>query len=228
MIRAVFFDMDDTLYDTSGFAAIARRAAVKSMVHNGLKCTEDEGYGHLMKIIKEKGSNYDKHFNILVEQINGEEDPLIIVNGIITYHNTKFAMLKLEPESFSILLYLKSQGYKVGLITNGKELKQWEKLVRLGVYPFFDDVVTSEAVGVEKPDAEIFNIAMERLGVTAGTSLMIGNNFDADILGACNAGMQSMLINSKLTGGQKDLLEEMDCTHDVRELTSLIDLMKIL
>ena len=228
MIRAVFFDMDDTLYDTSGFAAIARRAAVKSMVHNGLKCTEDEGYGHLMKIIKEKGSNYDKHFNILVEQVNGEEDPLIIVNGIITYHNTKFAMLKLEPESFSILLYLKSQGYKVGLITNGKELKQWEKLVRLGVYPFFDDVVTSEAVGVEKPDAEIFNIAMERLGVTAGTSLMIGNNFDADILGACNAGMQSMLINSKLTIGQKDLLEEMDCTHDVREITSLIDLMKIL
>ena len=228
MIKAVFFDMDDTLYDTSGFAAIARRAAVKSMVHNGLDCTEDEGYEHLMTIIKDKGSNYDKHFNILVEQVNGKADPLIIVNGIITYHNTKFAMLKLEPESFSILLYLKSQGYKVGLITNGKEIKQWEKLVRLGVYPFFDDVVTSEAVGVAKPDAEIFNIAMERLGVTAGTSMMVGNKFDVDILGACNAGMQSMLINSTLTDNQKELLEEMGCTHSVREITSLIDLMKIL
>ena len=228
MIKAVFFDMDDTLYDTSGFASIARRAAVKSMVHNGLKCTEDEGYGQLMSIIKDKGSNYDKHFNILVEQVNGKEDPLIIVNGIITYHNTKFAMLKLEPESFSILLYLKSQGYKVGLITNGKEIKQWEKLVRLGMYPFFDDVVTSESVGVEKPDAEIFNIAMERLGVTAGTSLMIGNNFDVDIMGACNAGMQSMLINSELTGEQKEVLEEMGCSHSVREIDSLIDLMKIL
>ncbi|RAP45670.1 MAG: haloacid dehalogenase [Methanosphaera sp. rholeuAM6] len=228
MIRAVFFDMDDTLYDTSGFAAIARRAAVKSMVHNGLKCSEDEGYGELMNIINEKGSNYDKHFNILVERINGKLDPLIIVNGIITYHNTKFAMLKLEPESFSILLYLKSQGYKVGLITNGKELKQWEKLVRLGMYPFFDDVVTSESVGVEKPDPEIFNIAMERLGVTAGSSLMIGNNFDVDILGACNAGMQSMLINSEITPKQKEILEEMECTDKVRELGSLIDLMKIL
>ncbi len=226
MIQAVFFDMDDTIYDTSGFAAIARRAAVKAMVHNGLQCSEEEGYEQLMDIIKEKGSNYGRHFNILVEQINGKEDPLIIVNGIITYHNTKFAMLKLEPESFSILLYLKSQGYKVGLITNGKQLKQWEKLVRLGVYPFFDDVVTSESVGVEKPDPEIFNIAMERLNVTAGTSLMIGNNFDVDIVGACNAGMQAMIINSKITEEQQKIIDEN--SYSVKELNTLIDLMKIL
>lgn len=226
MIQAVFFDMDDTIYDTSGFAAIARRAAVKAMVHNGLQCSEEEGYEQLMDIIKEKGSNYGRHFNILVEQINGKEDPLIIVNGIITYHNTKFAMLKLEPESFSILLYLKSQGYKVGLITNGKQLKQWEKLVRLGVYPFFDDVVTSESVGVEKPDPEIFNIAMERLNVTAGTSLMIGNNFDVDIVGACNAGMQAMIINSKITEEQQKVIDEN--SYSVKELNALIDLMKIL
>ena len=226
MIQAVFFDMDDTIYDTSGFAAIARRAAVKAMVHNGLQCSEEEGYEQLMDIIKEKGSNYGRHFNILVEQINGKEDPLIIVNGIITYHNTKFAMLKLEPESFSILLYLKSQGYKVGLITNGKQLKQWEKLVRLGVYPFFDDVVTSESVGVEKPDPEIFNIAIERLNVTAGTSLMIGNNFDVDIVGACNAGMQAMIINSKITEEQQKVIDEN--SYSVKELNALIDLMKIL
>lgn len=226
MIQAVFFDMDDTIYDTSGFAAIARRAAVKSMVHNGLKCSEDEGYECLMEIVKEKGSNYDKHFNILTERINGEEDPLIIINGIITYHNTKFAMLKLEPESFSILLYLKSKNYKVGLITNGKKLKQWEKLVRLGVYPFFDDVVTSEDVGIEKPDVEIFKIAMDRLNVTADTSIMIGNNFDTDIIGACNAGMQSMIINSDITDEQQELLDKRGYT--VKKLNNLIDLMKIL
>lgn len=226
MIRAVFFDMDDTLYDTSGFAAIARRAAVKAMVHNGLKCSEDEGYDLLMDIVKEKGSNYDKHFNILTKEVNGVEDPLIIVNGIITYHNTKFAMLKLEPECFSILLYLKSKDYKVGLITNGKEIKQWEKLVRLGLYPFFDDVVTSESVGVEKPDPEIYNIAMQRLDVTAGTSLMVGNSFETDIMGAYNAGIQSMIINSDITQEQQEFLDENN--YNVRKLSSLIELMSIL
>ena len=226
MIQAVFFDMDDTLYDTSGFASIARRAAVKSMVHNGLQCSEEEGYEHLMEIVREKGSNYSKHFNILTNDINGSEDPLIIVNGIITYHNTKFAMLKLQPDSFAILLYLKSKGYKVGLITNGKEFKQWEKLIRLGLYPFFDEIVTSESVGVEKPDAKIYQIAMDRLNVTKGTSIMVGNNFDDDIMGAYNAGMQSMIINSKLTDEQNKKLEQLN--YQVRQLDTLTDIMKIL
>ena len=226
MIQAVFFDMDDTLYDTSGFASIARRAAVKSMVHNGLQCSEEEGYEHLMEIVREKGSNYSKHFNILTNDINGSEDPLIIVNGIITYHNTKFAMLKLQPDSFAILLYLKSKGYKVGLITNGKEFKQWEKLIRLGLYPFFDEIVTSESVGVEKPDAKIYQIAMDRLNVTKGTSIMVGNNFDVDIMGAYNAGMQSMIINSKLTDEQNKKLEQLN--YHVRQLDTLTDIMKIL
>ena len=226
MIQAVFFDMDDTLYDTSGFASIARRAAVKSMVHNGLQCSEEEGYEHLMEIVREKGSNYSKHFNILTNDINGSEDPLIIVNGIITYHNTKFAMLKIQPDSFAILLYLKSKGYKVGLITNGKEFKQWEKLIRLGLYPFFDEIVTSESVGVEKPDAKIYQIAMDRLNVTKGTSIMVGNNFDVDIMGAYNAGMQSMIINSKLTDEQNKKLEQLN--YQVRQLDTLTDIMKIL
>ena len=218
--------MDDTLYDTSGFASIARRAAVKSMVHNGLQCSEEEGYEHLMEIVREKGSNYSKHFNILTNDINGSEDPLIIVNGIITYHNTKFAMLKLQPDSFAILLYLKSKGYKVGLITNGKEFKQWEKLIRLGLYPFFYEIVTSESVGVEKPDAKIYQIAMDRLNVTKGTSIMVGNNFDVDIMGAYNAGMQSMIINSKLTDEQNKKLEQLN--YQVRQLDTLTDIMKIL
>ena len=55
---------------------------------------------------------------------------------------------------------------------------------------------------------------------------MIGNNFDTDIIGACNAGMQSMIINSDITDEQQELLDKRGYT--VKKLNNLIDLMKIL
>ena len=99
-------------------------------------------------------------------------------------------------------------------------------MIRLGLYPFFDEIVTSESVGVEKPDAKIYQIAMDRLNVTKGTSIMVGNNFDVDIMGAYNAGMQSMIINSKLTDEQNKKLEQLN--YQVRQLDTLTDIMKIL
>ena len=66
---------------------------------------------------------------------------------------------------------------------------------------------------------------MDRLNVTADTSIMIGNNFDTDIIGACNAGMQSMIINSDITDEQQELLDKRGYT--VKKLNNLIDLMKI-
>jgi putative hydrolase of the HAD superfamily len=67
---------------------------------------------------------------------------------------------------------------------------------------------------------------MARLNVSSETSLMVGNSFETDILGACKAGIQSMIINSKLTEEQKNIIK--DNKYQVTELSSLIDLMDIL
>ena len=92
MTKAVFFDIDDTLVDTSSFADLARHAAIESMCNNGLPLEQDEAYDLLKDIIKEKGSNYSKHFNILTEEVLGKEDPLLVAIGMTTYHNVKFAL----------------------------------------------------------------------------------------------------------------------------------------
>ena len=208
MIKAVFFDIDDTLYDTSGFAKLARRAALNVMVDAGLPLSTDEAYRILREIIDEYGSNYDKHFNVLTKRIFGEEKPLLIALGMITYHNVKFALLRLFPQTTATLIYLKKQGYDLGVISNGITIKQWEKLIRLDLHHFFDHVITSEEAGAEKPDKHIFECALEKMGYDAEKCVMIGNKFNEDILGAVNVGMSAILVNSELKESEKEYIKE--------------------
>lgn len=226
MIKAVFFDIDDTLYDTSGFAGLARKAAINVMIDAGLPLTSDEAYKLLREIIKEKGSNYDKHFNILTKRVFGEEKPLLIALGMITYHNVKFALLRLFPDTMSTLIYLKSKEYQLGVISNGITIKQWEKLIRLGLHHFFDQVVTSQEAGVEKPHEQIFQVALDRMGCKAQNSIMIGNKFSEDIFGAINMGMSAILVNSELTGDEKKYLKDKNIHVDV--ISNIGDIKKIL
>jgi putative hydrolase of the HAD superfamily len=208
MINAVFFDIDDTLYDTSGFAKLARKAALNAMIDAGLPLSHDDAYTLLREIIKEKGSNYDRHLNVLTKRVFGEEKPLLIALGMITYHNVKFALLRLFPETMSTLIHLKAKGYHLGVISNGLTIKQYEKLVRLGLHHFFDSVVTSQEANVEKPDIAIFKMAMEKMGCKAENSVMIGNSFNDDILGAINAGMSAVFLTPELKESDKDIIEK--------------------
>ena len=197
--RVVFFDVDDTLLDTSTFAETARKAAIELMVDNGLPLDKDEAYGVLKTIIRQKGSNYGKHFNILTEVVLGHEDSMLVALGMITYHNVKIALLRPFAETIDTLIYLKSQGYRLGVISNGITIKQWEKLVRLNVYSFFDEVITSEEVGAKKPDKLIYDVALRKMNGDPEKSIMIGNKFKEDALGAVNAGMSAILVNSDVT-----------------------------
>ncbi len=96
----------------------------------------------------------------------------------------------------------------MGVISNGLTIKQWEKLIRLGLYHFFDDVVTSQEAESEKPDPKIFQLALDRLGCQANKSVMVGNKFSEDILGAINAGMSAILVNSELTDAEKEQIKK--------------------
>jgi putative hydrolase of the HAD superfamily len=226
MIKAVFFDIDDTLYDTSGFAELARKAALNAMIDAGLPLSHQDAYLLLREIIKEKGSNYDKHFNILTKRVFGEEKPLLIALGMITYHNVKFALLRLFPDTMSTLIYLKKNNYQLGVISNGLTIKQWEKLIRLGLYHFFDDVVTSQEAGSEKPEREIFQLALDRMGCQAEKSIMVGNKFSDDILGATNAGMSAILVNSQLTEDEKEQIKRENL--DVKVVSDIEKVQNIL
>jgi putative hydrolase of the HAD superfamily len=226
MDKVVFFDVDDTLLDTSSFAKTARKAAIDLMVENGLPLEKNEAYYMLKDIISEKGSNYDKHFNILTKMVLGEEDQFLIALGMITYHNVKFSLLRPFAKTNDILIYLKSKGYRLGVISNGITIKQWEKLVRLNLYPFFDEVITSGEVGFEKPSPHIFEEALKRMKGNPEKCIMIGNKFREDVMGAVNAGMSAILVNSEITEEQRQKIK--DENLDIKVIDNISEVSKIL
>jgi len=101
----------------------------------------------------------------------------------------------LFPYTIEVLDYLREKKYDLHLITNGFEKTQWSKLNNSGLYTYFTHVVTSEASNSIKPKKEIFDYAMNKAGAELHQSIMLGDNLDADIQGAMNAGMDNIFVN---------------------------------
>ncbi len=222
MIKGVLFDLDDTLYDSSSFADRARREAIKMMIDSGLNATEVEAYNILQRIIKQKGSNYTKHFDDLVKAIMGHYEPKIITMGIITYHNVKFALLRPYPDTIKTLIELKNMGLKLGVITDGITIKQWEKLIRLGIVDFFDDVITSEEFGLGKPNIEFFEYGINKMELNPNETVYVGDRVDRDIIPAKKVGMHTIRI---LKGKYKDM-EDNKSDYSVNNLLDVVNIVK--
>jgi putative hydrolase of the HAD superfamily len=101
----------------------------------------------------------------------------------------------LFPYTVEILTYLTNKEYKLHLITNGFEQIQHSKLKYSGIANFFIEVITSEGSSLVKPNKEIFDYAFQKAKALPGESIMIGDNIEADIQGAINAGIDQVYVN---------------------------------
>lgn len=195
-IGAIFFDLDDTLFDATGLAQKARRAAIESMIEHGLTgVTADEGFNILQEIVNEFGSNYDNHFNMFLKRI-GQLSTKLVTVAVITYHKIKLEELKLYPDVFGFLQNLRDNtSCTLGIVTDGLPIKQYEKILRLGLDVFFPNVFISDEIGIRKPNPKIYSYALEKTGAIAEQSLFIGDRFDYDVIPVKETGMKTCLIH---------------------------------
>jgi putative hydrolase of the HAD superfamily len=102
---------------------------------------------------------------------------------------------KLFPYTVEILTYLKQKNYTLHLITNGFKEVQQSKLTYSNLTHFFTHVITSEESNSVKPNVAIFEFALQVANANLNESIMIGDNLEADIAGAINAGMDCIFVN---------------------------------
>jgi putative hydrolase of the HAD superfamily len=233
-LRAVFFDVDDTLYSTTAFATKARRRAVESMVSlGGLQVTADQLLAELKEVIAEFGPNYDEHYDRLLrryrpEELGGHSRSVLVAAGVAAYHDTKVQEFTAFPGVLDGLRALSGRTRLVlGVITEGLEVKQAEKIHRLGVYPFLDRraVLISDVIGISKPNPKLWLRACEATGVPPAESLYVGDNPVNDIVPARSVGMRTVRMRSP--GGKYAAVESpVPPDHEVRDFPGLIAVLR--
>ncbi|POB10173.1 HAD family hydrolase [Sulfobacillus sp. hq2] len=98
------------------------------------------------------------------------------------------------PELDQLLRSLSQLGWKIGIVTNGPGPGQRQKIDTLGIGNYLDAVVISGEYGVKKPDPAIFMEALRQLGVVAHQSWFVGDNPATDIAGAVSAGLKAIWL----------------------------------
>lgn len=121
------------------------------------------------------------------------------------------------------MAYLKSR-YSICILSNGFGSLQYDKIERSGLSPYVDHVVLSDEVGLHKPQPEIFQLALERMGYAASEALMIGDSYSSDIVGASRAGIRSIWYSPEGYTLQVDA----DITPPIATITDLRQLIELL
>ena len=186
-MRAVLFDLDGTILDRTGSLWVYLHRQTERLPEL-FETVPFADYATAFLELDENGHvARDAFFHRIAERFSlppGMRDTLL------ADFQTHFPDTCVPfPRAHQTLSTLRTQGLRMGLVTNGRIASQQPKIDGLGISSYFGAILISEAEGVRKPDAEIFRRATSRLGVTAAETVMVGDNPEADIRGAKAFGM---------------------------------------
>jgi phosphoserine phosphatase len=212
MLKAIFFDLDDTLLDaqTPYLEAIAATCA-----EAGRRCPrlDPERLTALyIDVSRAMWRSFDlgqmsesaEEIRVMVwsEALRqaGIDDPALARDLALHYGAARRASHRLFPDTLRTLDRLHRR-YHLGIITNGMTEIQRDKIQRLGLEPYFDTILISQKAGFTKPDPRIFHMAIERVPCQPHEAVMVGDSPDRDIAGARAAGLLAVWVR---TGWRRD------------------------
>jgi len=198
-IRALYFDLDHTLWDFEANSALAFESLFKEYSIDldlneflAVYIPNNNVYWKLYREGKiDKETLRFERLKTVFDRLNYAASNTLIDDMSDAYIQTLPEYNMLFDGAIEILTALK-QHYALHVITNGFQDVQYFKMRNSGLLPFFDTVTDSSSVGVKKPDPKIFEHALKVGGVSPHESIMIGDNLEADIEGALATGMHAV------------------------------------
>jgi putative hydrolase of the HAD superfamily len=221
MIKAVIFDLDNTLVDFMKMKGLAIDAAIGAMIDAGLELSYDEVKSRIDAIYKEKGIEFQYVFDSLLSDIFDKVNHKILSAGVVAYRRAREAALVPYPHVYITLYELLKMGLKLAVISDAPAKEAWLRLTYLNMHHIFDVVVTFDDTSERKPHPAPFTLALKKLGVKPGEALMVGDWAERDIIGAKQVGMRTVFarygdtFNTEISGGDYE-------ANDIQELITFV------
>lgn len=207
MERHLFFDLDRTLWDFDRNS----ETALKFLFEETKSVHQLPSFFKFNQVYKEVNANLWKKYGkgkISKEELRDTRFQKAFLKLDINnaelheYFNTEYLRIsplqtELFPNTVETLDTLKGEGYRMHIITNGFKEVQLTKLEKSAILPFFEIIVSSEEIGINKPDLRIFRHAMTAAEAQPHHSVMIGDDMNIDVMGAERAGMYGIHFDPK-------------------------------
>ncbi|MEO5894788.1 MAG: HAD-IA family hydrolase [Vicinamibacterales bacterium] len=207
-IRAVLFDLDDTLFDHQ-YCSRTALTVVRSM-HSAFDSIDipilEAAHSRILEALHADvmvgriplDSARVERFRQLYETAGVEADPTLASRTAVAYRDAYLDARQAVAGAASVLAAVHRRA-KVGIVSNNLLLEQREKLRHCGLETCYDVLVVSEEFGVSKPDPRLFEIALTRLECAAHETVMVGDSWAADVMGALAAGIHPIWFNRNAT-----------------------------
>jgi len=191
MIKAVIFDLDNTLVDFLYMKNQAINSAIKGMIKAGLKISHNEAKIKIFDIYEKKGYEYQEVLNQFIVSIYGSINYKILAAGIVSYRRAKEKSLLTYPNVGKTLINISKMGLKLGLITDAPSREAWTRLYSVNLHNIFDKVITSDDTKTFKPSKIPFQLILKYFNILSNEAIMVGDWPERDLNGAKNVGMQT-------------------------------------
>jgi HAD superfamily hydrolase (TIGR01549 family) len=204
-ITTVLFDLDDTLFDhaNTARAALAATAAGRASLHAVDLEVLYQQYSEVLEevhpLVMKGHYTYEEarrlRFQRLVAPYEAHPATPADLALLAEQHYAHYRRLRRPVPGALVLLEALKPNYRIGIVTNNRTAEQEDKLQFLGMSHLVDALITSEEVGVLKPDPQIYEVALHRLHATPAETVMVGDNWQADVVGAAAVGIRPLWLN---------------------------------
>lgn len=234
-VKAVLFDLFDTLLlleEDEAYYEPCMRRLHDFLVRNRIGASfedfkrvyfevRDELYTDTAESLEEP------HFNVRISRVlqrfgyDFDVSNSIVVGATTAFADEFIRHVRLDDDALDVLRKL-SERYKLGLVSNFAIPEcVWKLLDKFGLRELFDAVLISAEINMRKPGPEIFERALEMLGVNASEAVVVGDTLGLDVKGAKNAGIKAILVERRPT-------EEIAGAKPDRVIRSLQELLVLL